>query len=98
MNTWKRITEYKPVPNQQVLVYDRGSMYVSSADFYDEQTLAMYREMGMNQPRFLSDKDWRSQRDHYLNCLGCFSEFVQKSYFDDPKVFWMELPEEPKDV
>ena len=100
MNTWKRITEIKPEPGQEVIVcvlYPSGStnMYISTADFYDERQRAEYRTMAESLD---PNNSMYRFKEHYLNCEGRFSEFGQNNYFDEKNVFWMELPEGPKNV
>jgi hypothetical protein len=83
---WKRITEVLPEPGQECLVFNRGAMFVSSADFYDVAMLeALHKDA--NPDIFNSLKMVK----------GRFHDFGSNAYFNDPEVFWAELPAPPKE-
>lgn len=77
---WKKVTEQLPEPDQECLVWTGHYMYVSTADFYSEEVIASWPE---------------DQREAIRKTKGRFSEFGQKNYFDDEKVFWAPIPLAP---
>ncbi len=79
---WNKITEVLPVEGKDYLVWSGHYMFVSTADFYHEEDL-------------LQSGASAGMVSRYKNIKGYFSEFGNKSYFDDPKVYWAELPPPP---
>jgi hypothetical protein len=79
---WNRVTEVLPPKDVDLLVWSGYSMFVSKAEYYNMEDL----------------KQWLHPNDlpMFEQSKGRFSEFGQKVYFDNPNIFWMELPEPPK--
>jgi len=94
MTQWNRIADAKPKADQEVLVWTGRGMIVSAANFYNEEQKAEFASWvtdDQNSPFTMREED----KKHYLECEGYFEEFGQKYYFDDPKLFWQELPRKP---
>lgn len=90
---WKKVTENYPPEGVDLLVWTGHYMIVSEAHYYDEQERKMYSDMVLD-PRVF--KGSQKERLHYMNCAGRFSEFGTNHYFDNPKVYWAELPKPPE--
>lgn len=89
MNKWKRAIYHLPPEGIDLLVcYHGGHMMVSAAEYYSEESKDIFRQLVKEGKMKAEDAE----------CLGKFSEFGQKVYFDDPDVYWMELPDPPKEI
>lgn len=89
MNKWKRAVYNLPPKDKSLLVcYAGGHMMVSVAEYYNEESKDIFRQLA---------KEGKMTPEE-AECEGRFSEFGQKVYFDDPEVYWMELPEPPKET
>lgn len=90
---WNNVVEVPPPEGRDLLVWTGHYMIVSEAHYYDEQTRKDYAALAID-GRFANwtEKD----RNHMINCRGRFIEFGTNHYFDNPRVFWTELPEKPK--
>ncbi len=90
---WNQVTKVPPPEGRDLLVWTGNSMIVSEAHYYDERARRDYAELAIKCSfAVLSEKE----KLHYMNCTGRFSEFGGNYYFDNPKVYWAELPEPPK--
>jgi hypothetical protein len=88
---WNNVTEIPPPKGRDLLVWTGSYMIVADADYYDEKSLKDNADI-VNSPHLqLSERD----KLHFLNCKGRFVEFGKKHYFDNPKVWWSELPLAP---
>lgn len=89
---WKNVTAFPPPEGRDLLIWTGHYMIVATADYYDDEQRKNYADLAIN-PSFanLSEK----YKLHLINCRGRFVEFGQNHYFDDPKVYWTELPDAP---
>lgn len=92
---WNKVTDKMPQKGQQVLVYTRGIMFVAEADVYSEKDREQMR-VWANDPKFHGGN--QAIREHWRTCKGAFKDIGMSYYFDDPQVYWMELPEAPHDI
>lgn len=90
---WNKVTENSPPEGRDLLVWTGHYMMVSEAYYYDEKARRMYADMVLD-PRVFNGSE--KERLHYMNCRGYFQEFGHKSYFDNPKIYWAELPNPPE--
>jgi hypothetical protein len=82
--TWNKVTEVLPPLGRDLLVWTGRYMLVSDAFIYDtEYIMGLKDMMGMEYCAMLTKSK------------GYFQEFGEKHYFDDPDVYWMELPMAP---
>lgn len=85
---WKKAIYHKPPADVDVLVcYRGGHMMVSAGHYYNDQSKQIFTQLV---------KEGKMEQK-VADCPGYFSEFGQKAYFDDEDVYWMELPEPPKE-
>lgn len=68
-------------------------MIVSTAEIYTPEDRERFREY-VEQGAFKDPSE--SFKHSLLNNPGRFKDFGQSFYFDDPKVFWAELPKPPE--
>lgn len=90
---WHRVTEHSPPEDRDLLVWTGHYMIVSSAHYYDDRQRKEYADLATGSHVLgLTEKD----KLHLINCRGRFVEFCTNHYFDNPKVFWAELPKSPE--
>jgi hypothetical protein len=90
---WHKITEKIPENNKSYLVWTGKEMVVSRAHVYDSE----YKKQ-LNEAADFNEKINRvpGSCDHMRVAVGKFADFGVHWYFDNPKVYWAELPEPPK--
>lgn len=91
---WHKVTENMPPEGQDLLVWTGHYMIVASADYYSDESRKNYANLAIDSRMAFSEKE----KLHLINCRGRFSEFGQNHYFDNPKVYWAELPAPPSDI
>lgn len=92
---WNKVTELPPPEDIDLLVWTGSYMIVSSAHYYSEKQRKDYADMAIACSfMVLSERE----KLHYMNCRGRFIEFGTNHYFDDPKVYWAELPSPPTEA
>lgn len=79
---WNKVTDVLPPEGRDLLVWTGTYMFVSDAFYFTDE----HRE---NAPEDVTAYMAKSK--------GHFQEFGHKSYFDDRKVYWAELPKPPPD-
>ena len=79
---WIKVVNVLPEEGKDYLVWNGHYMYVSEATFYRKEELI---EMGAS-PEFV---------EQLMGMVGYFSEFGSKNYFNDKKVYYVELPKPP---
>lgn len=83
---WNRVTEKLPEQGRDYLVWTGSRMIVSDAHFYDIEKSRQLVSEGIVDKKWLQD---------IINSKGKFEEFGSKYYFDDPDIYWSELPLAP---
>jgi len=89
---WNRVTEVSPPEGRDLLVWTGHYMMVSNAYYYTAEQRKEYANLAIDS-RISGINE--QNKLHMINCRGRFVEFGANHYFDDPKVYWAELPEGP---
>jgi len=79
---WNRVTEKPPIEGKDYLVWTGYCMIVATAEYYNIEEMLNHYE-----PELVQE---------ITSSKGYFAEIGEKHYFDNPRVFWAELPEGPK--
>jgi hypothetical protein len=82
---WNRVVDLAPEQDQECLVWTGRYMFVSRANVFSaEEILALKEIMGVEYAMMVRKSK------------GQFSDIGMKYYFDDPDIFWTELPNPPE--
>jgi hypothetical protein len=86
---WNKVTEVLPPDGTDVLVWTGTRFIVSYAEYYGIEELSK-NMVGQRHAEEIIASAKKAQ--------GKFREFGGSYYFDDPKVYWAELPTKPEDA
>lgn len=89
---WNRVTEKLPEDGKSYLVWTGSEMVISMAHVYDDKKKKEMCELADSD--FMIHQD-EKLRDGLRNSKGKFADFGVHWYFDNPRVFWAELPLAP---
>lgn len=77
---WNKVTDLLPEDGKNYLVWNGNLMVVGNAQFYSEDTYSLYAS---------------DIKEALTKIKGRFIGEMDKFYFNDPNVFWAELPLAP---
>ena len=89
---WYRTVDKLPENDKSYLVWTGQEFVVSRAHVYDDKKKKQMSE--------LADADFikfqnEEQRERFRHTTGKFEDFGVHWYFDNPKIYYTELPEPP---
>ena len=89
---WNRVTEKLPEDGKDYLVWTGKEIVVSMAHVYDAK-----HKQELSEAADLHEKinGRPGSHDHMRRSIGKFADFGVHWYFDNPKIFWAELPLAP---
>lgn len=88
---WYRITVKQPKHDRQVLVWTGHHMFVARAVVYDTNKKAWYDDPEIT----ITPEEKAKYRKIDKELTGSFNDMGEHFYFNNPKIFWMELPKPP---
>lgn len=89
--SWIKITDRIPTKDQEVLVWTGYEFFVAEAEVFDPDN-SWYSDLAIR----ISESDRQMYRDNDIKAKGRFKTFGSNVYFNNDKVYWMEIPKVPE--
>lgn len=89
---WNKITEKLPEDGKTYLVWTGHEMIVSMAHVYDAARRKELSDLA-DDPAFVNQNE--ALKKSLKSATGKFADFGLHWYFDNPKIYWAELPLAP---
>lgn len=81
---WNQVTKFIPKDDTSYLIYYLGNWYIGTSTVYSKRNWTHYSNM--------------SETVHTARIGDFYIDFNTRLYFDNPHVYWTELPKMPRNI